>query len=43
MHEDAINFLHDAIEYLEGRDGDPPNPEAALDAIAEAVASINAS
>ena len=38
--QDAINFLQDAIEYLRGRDGREPDPDAARDAIAEALAAL---
>lgn len=34
--EAAINLLTDAQEYLRGREGAPPNPDAALDALREA-------
>ena len=39
-YTEAINFLTDAIEYLRGRDGAPPDSEAAMDALIEAQEAI---
>jgi hypothetical protein len=38
---DAINHLHDAIEYLQGREGAPTDELGALEAINEAEDAIH--
>jgi hypothetical protein len=38
--EAAINFLTDAIEYLRGREGNPPDARAALFAAHQAIEEI---
>jgi len=38
--EAARNFIQDAVEYINGREGKAPDPEAALDALAEATSAL---
>jgi len=39
--EAARNFIQDAVEYINGREGRAPDPEAALDSLAEAASALD--